>query len=159
MPALDRLGLTKNARVLVIFRISCAALATFWKEVEVWFAWLSRSRNCSGFISHGPRCRPRHRRTCRTTYPLSARPYKVDMARKKEKRLSTTAGTDWRPRFPIYRTYIKEGWTQQQQQQQQHRAAFLYTRGRRFHSAYKTEGNAALLGPTSRSNNNAIGDR
>ena len=85
MPALDRLGLTNNARVLVIFRISCAALATSWKEVEVWFAWLSRSRNCSGSISHGPRCRPRHRRTCRTTYPLSARLYKVDMARKKQK--------------------------------------------------------------------------
>lgn len=67
-------------------RISCAALATFWKEVEVWFAWLSRSRNCSGSISHGPRCRPRHRRTCRTTYPLSARLYKVDMARKKKEK-------------------------------------------------------------------------
>lgn len=92
MPALDRLGLTKNARVLVIFRISCAALATFWKEVEVWFAWLSRSRNCSGSISHGPRCRPRHRRTWRTTYPLSARLYKVDMAREKRKKIVNYSG-------------------------------------------------------------------
>lgn len=66
----------ERTHVLVIFRISCAVLATCWREVEEWFAWLLQFRNCSGSTSHARRCRL-PRRTCRTTCPLSARQYNL----------------------------------------------------------------------------------
>lgn len=87
--------------MLIIFRISCAALATCWRVVEEWFAWPSRSPNCSGSISHAPRYRHRLRRTCRTTCLLSARQYNS------RKSLSTRRERT-RSRFTQLRS--KEGW-------------------------------------------------